>query len=330
MSITDSSHRVEQGARVDWQGLLYPHPLPWILCATLIVFNASWLLISTRLSLDVMEYIASPSNFALLLALVLPIALPNLTQNAVYRYAVGGLGLLFLYLNLRIFNHLWFSIPATWSDEQLNVWSDAMGLKWIDYADWVLAHPSFAAAIKLCYTRVETPMAVLFVALCVLGKHRAQSGFVISVALTAIICTAISAFFPAKSAVATLATNDILQKLAATATYQIDFINAIQNAPHHTLHPKILPGLSTFPSFHTALGILLIYWSWRADPIIGFVCTVYSVLMIAATPVFGGHYFIDLIFGAVIAFVVSIAAYPILDRVNLGFIRPMAGQAHSR
>jgi PAP2 superfamily len=324
MSVTSPSLNVRQDVRVDWQGLLYPHPLPWVLSVALIAFNAVWLLISTRLTLDVMAYIASPANLGLLLALVLPMAWPNLALNTPYRCVVGGLGLLFLYLNLRIFNHVWFSIPATWADDQLIAWSDVMGLKWLDYAEGVLAYPTLAAAIKFCYSKVEVPMAILFLVLCVVRKHRVQSGFVISVALTATVCTVISAFFPAKSAVATHATEALSRTLAASATYQIELISALQSSQLHTLHPNNLPGLSTFPSFHTALGVLMIYWSWRADRVIGMACSVYAVLMIAATPIYGGHYFIDLIFGALIAYAISVLAYRILDNATLGFIRPAA------
>jgi membrane-associated phospholipid phosphatase len=61
----------------------------------------------------------------------------------------------------------------------------------------------------------------------------------------------------------------------------------------------------TFPSFHTAAGIILVISFWRTAlfPII----VLYSAIMIASTPVLGGHYFVDLIAGAAVAGAVAFA-----------------------
>ena len=55
-------------------------------------------------------------------------------------------------------------------------------------------------------------------------------------------------------------------------------------------------GLITFPSFHAALGLILIYVT-RGIRVLFPISLGLNVLMIAATPTVGGHYFVDVLAG---------------------------------
>ena len=60
-----------------------------------------------------------------------------------------------------------------------------------------------------------------------------------------------------------------------------------------------LLGLVSMPSMHTAVGVLMIAVArrtWLFWPAFG-----YGTVMISATPVWGGHYLVDLIAGAALA-----------------------------
>ena len=63
------------------------------------------------------------------------------------------------------------------------------------------------------------------------------------------------------------------------------------------MHPE---GIVQFPSFHPFCGILTIYGArgamWHFIPAL-----IFGLLLIAGTPVYGGHYFVDVIAGAVVA-----------------------------
>lgn len=124
---------------------------------------------------------------------------------------------------------------------------------------------------------------------------------------TAVICTAIGMFFPAKAAVAmyygdakTLANLDTLP-----GVYHIEAMQRLRSGMPFALDLNDLPGLVTFPSFHTAAGIILVISFWRT--ILFPIVLVYSAIMIASTPVLGGHYFVDLIGGTVVAVLVAFA-----------------------
>lgn len=63
-----------------------------------------------------------------------------------------------------------------------------------------------------------------------------------------------------------------------------------------------MTGLVSFPSFHTAAGVLFIRYSKRLTLIWPLMVALNGV-MIVATMVRGSHYFSDLIGGAAVAFV---------------------------
>jgi len=57
-------------------------------------------------------------------------------------------------------------------------------------------------------------------------------------------------------------------------------------------------GLVSLPSFHTALGVLFCLTLRHSR--LGWPCLLLNLLMIASTPVMGGHYLVDLLAGALL------------------------------
>ena len=73
--------------------------------------------------------------------------------------------------------------------------------------------------------------------------------------------------------------------------------DALRNGEMTRISLTQVNGLITFPSFHAALAIILIYAS-RGVKVLFPAFLVLNLLMLAATPTVGGHYFIDIIAGA--------------------------------
>jgi membrane-associated phospholipid phosphatase len=69
-----------------------------------------------------------------------------------------------------------------------------------------------------------------------------------------------------------------------------------------------LEGLITFPSFHTA-GAIMFIWALRKVPYVRWPAIALNAALIAATPIDGAHYFIDLVGGAVVAFAAIAMSY---------------------
>jgi membrane-associated phospholipid phosphatase len=95
-------------------------------------------------------------------------------------------------------------------------------------------------------------------------------------------------------------------------TWAVDAILRIRSGLAQTLSLNELPGLTHVPSLHTAMGLIGIYYC-RGRLVVYLAALAINGTMIAATPVFGGHYFIDVLAGTVLAgeAVVVVAA---LDR----------------
>ena len=88
-----------------------------------------------------------------------------------------------------------------------------------------------------------------------------------------------------------------------------------------------LGGIVTFPSFHAASAALYTWALWAVRGLRPIVIVVNGV-MLAATPLNGGHYFIDLIAGVTIA-VAAIVAARVVARIiaqrqnGLALVRPI-------
>jgi len=74
-------------------------------------------------------------------------------------------------------------------------------------------------------------------------------------------------------------------------------------------------GIITFPSFHTALGVIFIFALWPI-PVLRWFGIVINLLMMASIPIDGGHYFIDMVAGTVIAVASIVAARTIASRAS--------------
>src|SRR5699024_1918630 len=116
-----------------------------------------------------------------------------------------------------------------------------------------------------------------------------------------LVVTIVGSLLPAKGAVAYLATADIKNALPAySGTYHLVPLHLLRNAEVFVIGTHKLEGLITFPSFHTVWAMLVAYM-WRGTGPIFPLMIFYAALVIASTPLVGGHYFIDIAAGAIIA-----------------------------
>jgi membrane-associated phospholipid phosphatase len=86
---------------------------------------------------------------------------------------------------------------------------------------------------------------------------------------------------------------------SAYYTAQLHDIVALRDGSLRHLELFKLTGIISFPSFHAASAFLYVWALWRVR---GFrwVTIAINTLMIAATPVIGAHYIIDIVGGAVV------------------------------
>ncbi len=203
---------------------------------------------------------------------------------------------------LRLFNHIIMTTGFPYQDKLLISWDGYLGSPWLSYFNYVYNNLWLRETLDMAYGSLTPLSAIALFLLLFLGKIRNAQFFIVAFIYTAIASTFIGAFFPALAAVATLIPDfDQYQAFGyAPGTYHIEHLQTLRASAGETIiFLDKMPGLTTFPSFHTSAGIILIASFWRT--IIFVPILAYAVLMIASTPVFGGHYFVDLIAGTTLA-----------------------------
>jgi membrane-associated phospholipid phosphatase len=82
-------------------------------------------------------------------------------------------------------------------------------------------------------------------------------------------------------------------------------------------------GIITFPSLHAALAVILVVALWPVA-VLRWGVLALNTLMLAATPIDGSHYFIDVLAGVAVAMVALVAARALAARAER---TPMADSA---
>ena len=229
---------------------------------------------------------------------------PWILQNAP-RLEAFFQGMYFLvlgWLTLRLFNHLSMTVPIPYADGFLQRYDENLLLDWNAYFELVANSPTLVYWLDQAYSGL-TPISILaFLGLIAMNRVEQARFFVTTFTVTAIICAVIGMFFPALGTVVyVLNDQSLIQNFSKTpGSYWIEILENLRSGNAIVFDMTHLPGLTTFPSFHTASGIILAYAFWGSRlywPVI-----IYTVVMIASTPIYGGHYFVDLIFGSAIAY----------------------------
>lgn len=202
---------------------------------------------------------------------------------------------------IRLLNHASMAVPLPLADDMLAGWDAALGLDWPAYFAFVADRPALSTAMDWSYTSLSFFSVVAFILLVLFADARRCLCFVEAFAATAILCTVWGAFFPAMGSADRFlgAHTDFGAFAHQPGDWFIAPLSALREGVPVNLRLDGLPGLVTFPSFHTAAGVLLIGIARGSRLFVP--ALAYAILMIAATPIYGGHYFADLVAGAVIA-----------------------------
>jgi hypothetical protein len=206
-----------------------------------------------------------------------------------------------------------------------------LGLDWAAYVDYVDAHPALAAWLNAGYTMIRWPIFAIPVMLAAKGCYQRIEEFTFAFGLALVVTSIISALVPAIGVYQQIGLDPSTLKHIDPGGY-LDQLRDLPPTRDGTLrHLQLLNlgGIVTFPSFHAASAVLYAWALWPLRwwrPLIVLV----NGVMLAATPLNGGHYFIDLIAGVIIAMLAIVAARRVgrviarrqIARRNAGFALP--------
>lgn len=199
-------------------------------------------------------------------------------------------------------------------DATFLAWDRALGLDWRAYLAFADGHPRLGFAMTLAYRSLMGQMMLVIILLGFCGRLTRLRQFVVALCLSGTVTVLISGLTPAMANFVHLKLTgaDFAHLQPAAAFAHVADLTGLRDGSLRAISLDGLEGIITFPSFHATLGALFLwaFWSLRAARLPALVV---NGLLVASTPIDGGHYFVDVIAGLAIAALAIYAARPLVQ-----------------
>jgi PAP2 superfamily len=185
-------------------------------------------------------------------------------------------------------------LPFPTCDGALATADHALGLNWLDMYRWLMGHPAIEAGARVMYLSLGPEMLILLFALELLGYHNQARLFLLWFMVSAIATVGIGTLMPAAGAFV------YYHLPEASSTGYVAQWAGLRDVTIRTFNPFEVQGLVVFPSFHAALAVLCACAAWPLR-ILRIPLLALNLLIILSSPASGGHYFIDIFAGIILA-----------------------------
>jgi len=193
-----------------------------------------------------------------------------------------------------------------------------LGLDWVALYRFTQHHRPVQALGKFFYLSIFFSPTIVVAALAATGREQFLNRFVMTFAVSLALVLAFFPFFPAHSALFHFL-GDKGGYVPVVGTTHVSILDALQAGQMRTISLGGLIGLVTFPSFHATTAILFAWAGWRVAAVRGLLL-ILNLGMLAATPIEGTHYFVDVIAGTLCALAAIAATSPRLARTGRGLL----------
>jgi hypothetical protein len=222
----------------------------------------------------------------------------------------SALGAVLSYLLAREGGALW--------DSTLQSWDQALGLDWLAYVRFVDSHPWLVPPLRLAYGSLIPQIIVVILALGFRGRLDQLRIFILAAILSGTVAILLSPLFPAVGNFAHLGLSraDFHSVWQWSMLADVRDFEAVRSGALGELNLRTMQGIIVFPSYHGCLAFLTLWAFWNSGLrwLRAAGCAV-ALTTLAATPVDGGHYFVDVFAG------IAIAAASVAAASRLAFIR---------
>lgn len=192
------------------------------------------------------------------------------------------------------------TFDAALADPWLAAADRMMGFNWIESYGAIADRPWLQLFSTISYRLIFILPFILFIALAMAGNGHQARHLILAYAITIVIALVGFVFVPAVDPIEFYRI-DTLAYQPVTAN-QAAIIIGLRNGSVRITSFATLAGMVSFPSVHAASAILFT-WAARGYRRFQILVGAMSALMLAATPIEGNHYVIDLIAGAVSALI---------------------------
>ena len=208
----------------------------------------------------------------------------------------SALGSILSYLLARGGGSLW--------DSTFTNWDRALGFDWLGFVRAVDQHGWLVTTLRLAYASLIPQIIVLVLVLGFTGRLEKLRSVMLGAILCGTICVLTSPFFPAVS-------NYVHLGLTAADFRHVDpwagyihlaDFNGLREGTMNQLDLSKMQGIITFPSYHAGLSAVTLWGFWTSGVRwLKWTGPIVALGTIVATPVDGGHYFVDVLAGIAIA-----------------------------
>lgn len=200
--------------------------------------------------------------------------------------------------------------PARLWDGPLGAADRALGVDWPVILEWLDRWPALILLLGIAYHSLGAQMIVAILALGKGGRLHTLRITVAAAILAGFVTILVSAVVPAAG---NLFDPRGYQHLwPSIAWSERALVAGLRDGSDRVLDLSALMGIVSFPSYHATLAALFI-WCARDLPRLRWPLTVWAALTIVATPVFGGHYAVEVVAGLLLA-PAALAAVRLLQR----------------
>ena len=215
------------------------------------------------------------------------------------------------------------ALPLT--DGSLAYLDRALGLDWRAYLYFFYDHPRLIPGLDFGYRMIALPVFIIPMALTLGRRYRRLQEFTLAFSLALIATTVISIFTPAVGAYGELGIDPNSVLSAGGYLDTLRDLPPVRDGSLRELNVGALSGIITFPSFHAAAAALYLWalWSvWWMRPF----ALIANGAMLVATPVGGGHYFVDVFAGVAVAVLAIFAALRLCEWLIKPAAQPLAAE----
>jgi hypothetical protein len=263
----------------------------WTLTWLVLAIDATWLLLGS--------WTVSVRGVATILAAVAvfhaPLAFRRYRHDPVIRPTAKAANLLIVFMAAAgTLSYLVISTNAPLVDASLAAWDRALGFGWPAFAAWLQHHALLQDALRGAYIS-GLPQIVFVMLFLGLTARTAQLDTFLRLCIVATLATiALSGPFPAAGT-----WKHFPGTVPAAQLAWLSHFEALRDGSLRDIPLREMQGLISIPSLHAVQAVLLVNAMRGTRLLPAFV--VLDGAMFVSTPVSGGHYFVDVLAGALLA-----------------------------
>ena len=203
-------------------------------------------------------------------------------------------------------------------DATFQRWDTALGLDWRAYLDFVNARPLLGRVYSLAYASLMPQMIAVILALGFAGRLLELRRMALAVILTGTATILISGLMPGVSnfVYLGLGPQDYPNLHPGAAFVHVGDLTALRAGTLRSVSLDSMQGIITFPSYHAALATVFAWGFFRSPAPVRWPGLAVSILTVLATPIDGGHYFVDVMAGCALA-ALGLVVAPLLARFEM-------------